>query len=249
MNNKKILIFAVILLFVAAFFFFDLGEYLTLEYFKTQRDAIGAYQVANPLQTALIFFLVYVAVTGLSLPGAAVLTLAGGAIFGLWWGLLIVSFASTLGATIAFVVSRLLLRDWVQAKFGKNLKAINQGIEKEGAFYLFTLRLVPLFPFFVINLVMGLTPIRTLQFFFVSQVGMLAGTFVFVNAGTQLAQIDSLAGILSPGLLLSFVLLGVFPLIAKKLVDIVKARKVYKHRARPDRLQNGRSIALHKNEA
>lgn len=234
MNNKKILIFAVILLFVAAFFFFDLGQYLTLEYFKTQRDAISAYQAANPLQTALVYFVVYVAVTGLSLPGAAVLTLAGGAIFGLWWGLLLVSFASTLGATIAFVVSRLLLRDWVQTKFGKNLKAINQGIEKEGAFYLFTLRLVPIFPFFVINLVMGLTPIRVLQFFFVSQIGMLAGTFVFVNAGTQLAQIDSLAGILSPGLLLSFVLLGVFPLIAKKLVDMVKVRKVYKDYEKPN---------------
>jgi len=233
MNNKKILIFAVILLFVAAFFFFDLGQYLTLEYFKAQRDAISAYQASNPLQTALIYFLVYVTVTGLSLPGAAVLTLAGGAIFGLWWGLIIVSFASTLGATIAFLVSRLLLRDWVQNKFGQNLKAINQGVEKEGAFYLFTLRLVPLFPFFVINLVMGLTPIRVVQFFFVSQVGMLAGTFVFVNAGTQLAQIDSLGGILSPGLLFSFVLLGIFPLLAKKLVDVVKARKVYKDYEKP----------------
>lgn len=233
MNNKKILIFAVLLLFVAAFFFFDLGQYLTLEYFKSQRDAISAYQAANPLQTALIFFLVYVAVTGLSLPGAAVLTLAAGAIFGLWWGVLIVSFASTLGATIAFLVSRLLLRDWVQEKFGQNLKAINRGIEKEGAFYLFTLRLVPIFPFFVINLVMGLTPIRVVQFFFVSQIGMLAGTFVYVNAGTQLAQIDSLGGILSPGLLLSFALLGIFPLLAKKLVDIVKAQKVYKGFEKP----------------
>ena len=233
MNNKKILIFAVILLFVAAFFFFDLGQYLTLDYFKSQRDAISAYQAANPLQAAVIFFLVYVAVTGLSLPGAAVLTLAAGAIFGLWWGVLIVSFASTMGATIAFLVSRLLLRDWVQEKFGQNLKAINRGIEKEGAFYLFTLRLVPIFPFFVINLVMGLTPIRVLQFFFVSQVGMLAGTFVYVNAGTQLAQIDSLGGILSPGLLLSFALLGIFPLLAKKLVDMVKARKVYRGFEKP----------------
>ncbi len=233
MTNKKILMFSVILLFVIMFFFFDLDQYLTLDYFNAQRDAIGAYQAANPLQTALIYFLVYVAVTGLSLPGAAVLTLAGGAIFGLWWGLLIVSFASTLGATIAFLVSRLLLRDWVQSKFGQNLKAINQGVEKEGAFYLFTLRLVPLFPFFVINLVMGLTPIRTLQFFFVSQIGMLAGTFVFVNAGTQLAQIDSLGGILSPGLLFSFVLLGIFPLLAKKLVDVVKARKVYQGYKKP----------------
>ena len=234
MTNKKILMFSVILLFVIMFFFFDLDQYLTLDYFNAQRDAIGAYQAANPLQTALIYFLVYVAVTGLSLPGAAVLTLAGGAIFGLWWGLLIVSFASTLGATIAFLVSRLLLRDWVQSKFGQNLRAINQGVEKEGAFYLFTLRLVPLFPFFVINLVMGLTPIRTLQFFFVSQIGMLAGTFVFVNAGTQLAQIDSLGGILSPGLLFSFVLLGIFPLLAKRLVDVVKARKVYQGYKKPN---------------
>ncbi|MEZ5523527.1 MAG: FAD-dependent oxidoreductase [Pseudomonadales bacterium] len=233
MKNKKILLFAIVLLFVAAFFFFDLGQYLTLDYFKSQRDAIGAYQTANPLQAALIFFLVYVAVTGLSLPGAAVLTLAAGAIFGLWWGVLIVSFASTLGATVAFLVSRLLLRDWVQEKFGQNLKAINRGIEKEGAFYLFTLRLVPIFPFFVINLVMGLTPIRVLQFFFVSQVGMLAGTFVYVNAGTQLAQIESLGGILSPGLLLSFALLGIFPLLAKKLVDLVKARKVFRGFEKP----------------
>lgn len=233
MKNKKIAAAIVILLFIAAFFLFDLGQYLSLEYFNSQRDAISSYQTENPLQTALIYFLVYIAVTGLSLPGAAVLTLAGGAIFGLWWGLLIVSFASTLGATIAFLVSRLLLRDWVQSRFGKNLKAINQGIEKEGAFYLFTLRLVPIFPFFVINLLMGLTPIRVLQFFFVSQVGMLAGTLVYVNAGTQLAQIDSLSGILSPGLLLSFVLLGIFPLLAKKLVDVIKARKVYKDYQKP----------------
>ncbi|EGG99347.1 FAD-dependent NAD(P)-disulfide oxidoreductase [gamma proteobacterium IMCC2047] len=233
MNNKKILIVTVLVLFIAAFFFFDLGQYLTLDYFKSQRDAISAYQDANPLQTALVFFLVYVAVTGLSLPGAAVLTLAAGAIFGLWWGVFIVSFASTLGATIAFLVARLLMRDWVQNKFGQKLKAINQGIEREGAFYLFTLRLVPIFPFFVINLVMGLTPIRVVQFFFVSQVGMLAGTFVYVNAGTQLAQIESLSGILSPGLLLSFVLLGIFPLLAKKLVDVVKAQKVYKDYEKP----------------
>lgn len=233
MNNKKILIVALIVLFIGAFFWFDIGQYLTLDYFKSQRDAINAYQTANPWQTALVFFLVYVAVTGLSLPGAAVLTLVAGAIFGLWWGVLIVSFASTLGATIAFLVARLLLRDWVQNKFGTKLKAINEGIEREGAFYLFTLRLVPIFPFFVINLVMGLTPIRVLQFFLVSQIGMLAGTFVYVNAGTQLAQIDSLAGILSPALLLSFVLLGLFPLLAKKLLDLVKAKKVYKDYPKP----------------
>ena len=233
MNYKKVGAFVVIAALVVLFFYFDLGQYLTLEYFKTQKDAINGYYQQDPVQTALIFFGVYVLVTGLSLPGAAVLTLAGGAIFGLWWGLLIVSFASTLGATIAFLVSRLLLQDWVQNKFGQNLKSINAGVEKEGAFYLFTLRLVPLFPFFVINLVMGLTKIKTLTFFFVSQVGMLAGTLVFVNAGTQLAQIESLSGILSPGLLFSFVLLGVFPLIAKKLVDVIKAREAYKGFAKP----------------
>lgn len=233
MNNKKILIIAVVLLLFAAFFFFDLGQYLTLEYFEAQRDAISAYQAANPVKTALIYFSIYVIAMGLSLPFAAALTLAGGAIFGLWWGVLLVSFASTLGATIAFLVSRLLLRDWVQERFGQNLKAINRGIEKEGAFYLFTLRLVPIFPFFIINLVMGLTPIRVLQFFFVSQIGMLPGTFVYVNAGTQLAQIDSAGDILSPGLIFSFVLLGIFPLLAKKLVDIVKAQKVYKGFEKP----------------
>lgn len=233
MSLKKITALAVVALLIVAFFVFDLGQYLTLEYFKQQKSAIGDYYQQNPLQTALIYFALYVLVTGLSLPGAAVMTLAGGAIFGLWWGVLIVSFASTIGATVAFLVARLLLRDWVQDKFGKNLKTINQGIEKDGAFYLFTLRLVPVFPFFVINLVMGLTPIRALQFFFVSQVGMLPGTFVYVNAGTQLAQIESLSGILSPELLFSFALLGIFPLLAKKLVSLIKARKVLKGHKKP----------------
>jgi uncharacterized membrane protein YdjX (TVP38/TMEM64 family) len=187
------------------------------------------------LKAALLFFVAYVAVTGLSLPGAAVMTLAGGAVFGLFWGLLLVSFASSLGATLAFLASRFLLRDWVQQRFGDRLRAINAGIEKEGGFYLFTLRLVPVFPFFVINLLMGLTPIKTRTFYWVSQIGMLAGTLVYVNAGTQLARIDSLAGILSPALLGSFVLLGLFPLLAKKIVDAVAARKVYAGWQKPAR--------------
>ena len=233
MNNRKLLLLLVIAALVASFFFFDLGQYFTLEFFKSQREAIDAQFRDNPWQTALVYFLVYVAVTGLSLPGAAVMTLAGGAIFGVLWGTVIVSFASTIGATLAFLVSRFLLRDYVQQRFGSSLKAVNDGIEKDGAFYLFTLRLVPLFPFFVINLVMGLTPIRAITFFFVSQLGMFAGTVVYVNAGTQLAQIDSLAGILSPGLLISFTLLGLFPLIAKKIVSVIKARRVYSEYEKP----------------
>ncbi|MGH9577706.1 MAG: VTT domain-containing protein, partial [Terriglobales bacterium] len=188
---------------------------------------------ANPPQTVAAFFLIYVAATGLSLPGAIILTLAAGAIFGLLWGTVFVSFASSIGATLAFLASRFLLRHSVQAKFGDKLKAINTGIDKDGAFYLFTLRLVPAFPFFVINLVMGLTSIKTRTFYWVSQLGMLAGTIVYVNAGTQIAQIESAAGILSPALIASFTLLGIFPLIAKKIVAMIKARKVYSRFARP----------------
>jgi len=227
MDKKKFGLIIVLAALVAGYFVFDLGRFFSLDYFKAQQAAIEAYRAGHPLLTAGLFLLIYVAVTALSFPGAAVLTLVAGAIFGLWWGTLIVSFASTIGATLAFLASRFLLRDWVQKRFGDRLKAINAGVEKEGGFYLFTLRLVPAFPFFVINLVMGLTPIRTATFYWVSQVGMLAGTLVYVNAGTQLGQIESLAGILSPGLLGSFVLLGIFPLIAKRVVATVKARKVY----------------------
>jgi pyruvate/2-oxoglutarate dehydrogenase complex dihydrolipoamide dehydrogenase (E3) component/uncharacterized membrane protein YdjX (TVP38/TMEM64 family) len=211
---------------VAAFFVLDLGRYFSLEYFKSQQEAISTYFSAHPWQTAGIFFAVYVMVTSLSLPGAAIMTLVAGAIFGLLWGTVIVSFASSIGATLAFLTSRFLLRDWVQNKFGDKLRAINEGIAKDGPFYLFTLRLVPIFPFFVINLVMGLTPIATRSFYWVSQLGMLLGTIVYVNAGTQIARIDSLKGILSPGLLVSFALLGIFPIVAKKIVSAIKARKV-----------------------
>ena len=235
MNPRKLLLLLVIAILASAFFAIDLGRFFSLDYFKSQQAAIEAYRAAHPGLTAGIFFAVYVAVTGLSLPGAAILTLVGGAIFGLLWGAVIVSFASTLGATLAFLVARFALRDWVQSQFGVRLKAINAGIEKEGGFYLFTLRLIPIFPFFAINLVMGLTPIRAWTFYWVSQIGMLAGTLVYVNAGTQVARIDSLRGILSPGLLISFALLGVFPLIAQKIVSAVKARRVYAKWPKPKR--------------
>ena len=235
MNTRRLLLIAALAALLLAYFGFDLGRFLSLEYFKSQQAAIEAWRAAQPIKAALVFFVAYVAVTGLSLPGAAVMTLVGGAVFGLFWGLVLVSFASSIGATLAFLASRFLLRDWVQKRFGDRLRAINAGIEKEGGFYLFTLRLVPVFPFFVINLLMGLTPIRTRAFYWVSQLGMLAGTLVYVNAGTQLAKIDSLAGILSPGLLGSFVLLGIFPLIAKRIVDTLAARKVYSGWRKPAR--------------
>ncbi|MBL3598857.1 MAG: FAD-dependent oxidoreductase [gamma proteobacterium endosymbiont of Lamellibrachia anaximandri] len=233
MNRQKGFLLLVIIGLVGAFFYFDLTQYLTLEYLQTQRDALIEWRRSEPLFAAALFFVVYVLVTALSLPGATVMTLAVGAVFGLFWGLLLVSFASTIGATLAFVIARFLLRDTVQSRFGDRLKSINAGIEKDGAFYLFTLRLVPLFPFFVINLVMGLTPIKTITFYWVSQVGMLAGTVVYVNAGTQLAGLDSLSGILSPGLIGSFVLLGLFPLLAKKFVALVKARRAMAGWKRP----------------
>ena len=235
MNPRKLLLLLVLALLVGAFFVFDLGRFFSLDYFKSQQAVIEAWRGAHPALTAGVFFAIYVAVTGLSLPGAAIMTLAAGALFGLLWGTLVVSFASTLGATLAFLVSRFVLRDWVQGKFGEKLTAVNAGMEKEGGFYLFTLRLIPIFPFFIINLVMGLTPIRTWTFYWVSQVGMLAGTLVYVNAGTQLARIDSLKGILSPGLLLSFALLGIFPLIARQIVALVKGRRVYAKWRKPKR--------------
>jgi pyruvate/2-oxoglutarate dehydrogenase complex dihydrolipoamide dehydrogenase (E3) component/uncharacterized membrane protein YdjX (TVP38/TMEM64 family) len=234
-NKGKWLVLALIATLVTVFFVFDLKSVFDLAYLKSRQAQIDEWYGSHPLAVAGAFFAVYIAVTGLSLPGAAIMTLAAGAIFGLLWGAIIVSFASSIGATLAFLAARFLLRDSIQAKFGDKLKAINAGIEKDGAFYLFTLRLVPAFPFFVINLVMGLTPIKTRTFYWVSQIGMLAGTLVYVNAGTQLAQIESPAGILSPGLVVSFTVLGLFPLIAKKIIDMLKARKVYARFARPRR--------------
>ncbi len=233
MTKGKLLLIVLIAALIAAFIVFDLGQYFSLSYLKSQQAVIDELYRANPLQTVAAFFLVYVVATGLSLPGATILTLAAGAIFGLLWGTVIVSFASSIGATLAFLASRFLLRESIQAKFGDRLKAINAGIDKDGAFYLFTLRLVPAFPFFVINLLMGLTSIKTRTFYWVSQLGMLAGTIVYVNGGTQIAQIESAAGILSPALIASFTLLGIFPLIAKKIVAMIKARKVYSRFTRP----------------
>jgi pyruvate/2-oxoglutarate dehydrogenase complex dihydrolipoamide dehydrogenase (E3) component/uncharacterized membrane protein YdjX (TVP38/TMEM64 family) len=228
MKSPKLLVLVALVLAAGAFFAFGGHHYLTFEYLKAQQAAIQAYYQGHPWQTAAGFFLLYVAGTALSLPGAAsILTLAAGAIFGLLWGTVLVSFASSLGATLAMLAARFLLRDWVQQKFSKQLRAINEGIEKEGGFYLFTLRLIPAVPFFVINVAMGLTPLRVWTFYWVSQLGMLAGTIVFVNAGKQLAQISSPAGILSPGLIGAFVLLGIFPLVAKRILDAVKARRVY----------------------
>jgi pyruvate/2-oxoglutarate dehydrogenase complex dihydrolipoamide dehydrogenase (E3) component/uncharacterized membrane protein YdjX (TVP38/TMEM64 family) len=233
MKYSKLIVVALILALVGVFFWLDLNQYLRFEQLKAHQSAVEGFFAAHPWQTALVYFSGYVLVTALSLPGAAVMTIAGGAILGLLWGTLIVSFASTIGATLAFLIARFLLRDWVQQRYARRLAAINAGIEREGAFYLFTLRLVPAFPFFVINLAMALTPMRTWTFYWVSQLGMLPGTLVYVNAGTQLARIDSPGDILSPALIGSFALLGLFPLIAKKTVDFMKSRKALSGYAKP----------------
>jgi pyruvate/2-oxoglutarate dehydrogenase complex dihydrolipoamide dehydrogenase (E3) component/uncharacterized membrane protein YdjX (TVP38/TMEM64 family) len=234
-KSRLLLVVAIVVLLAAAYFLFDLGQYFSLPYLKSRQAELDGYYRENAVLTLLAFFIVYVTVTALSLPWATVMTLVAGAVFGVFWGTVIVSFASTIGATLAFLASRFVLRDSIQARFGDKLKILNEGIAKDGAFYLFTLRLVPAVPFFVINLAMGLTPIRTWTFYWVSQIGMLAGTVVYVNAGTQIAKIDSLRGILSPTLLASFTLLGIFPLVARKIVDTVKARKVYARFKRPGR--------------
>ena len=224
---KRLILLLVIIAIAAGFFAFDIDQLLTLENIKSSQADFEQMKVGSPVLVSLAFFSLYVLVAALSLPGAALMTLAAGAFFGLAWGLVLVSFASTIGATLAFLVSRYLMRESVQNRFGDRLAAINDGVEKEGAFYLFTLRLVPIFPFFLINLLMGLTPIKTFTFYWVSQLGMFAGTVVYINAGTQLGGIESLGGILSPPLLLSFALLGVFPLLAKKITEWLKKRKVY----------------------
>ncbi|HEX5802855.1 MAG TPA: FAD-dependent oxidoreductase [Azospira sp.] len=237
MNKKKLALLVLLGVALAAYFVFDLGDYLDLRSLKAQQLALAEYHARNPLLTVTIYFAVYVAATAVSIPGAALLTLAGGALFGLGWGTLIVSLASTVGATAAFLISRFLLRDWVAQRFGQRLAAIDEGIRREGAFYLFTLRLVPVVPFFLINLLCGLTAMRAWTFFWVSQVGMFAGTLVYVNAGTQLAQLESLSGILSPALLASFALLGVFPLIARRIVDAVRANQAFAGWPKPPRFE------------
>jgi len=223
---KKTIIVLLVIAAIAVFFGMDLDQYLTLDALRGSQEKFAAMQEQSPWLTALAFFAVYVAVVALSLPGATVMTLAIGALFGFWYGAVLVSFASTIGATLAFLASRYVLRDMVQRRFGDKLKGINEGMAKDGALYLFLLRLMPIFPFFLINLLMGLTHIRTATFYWVSQLGMLAGTLVYVNAGTQLARIDSLSGIFSPAVLLSFALLGVFPLVAKRIGQAIQRRRI-----------------------
>ncbi|MGE5161350.1 MAG: FAD-dependent oxidoreductase [Betaproteobacteria bacterium] len=228
MNGKRLLVLALLLAGVAAFIAFDLKQYVSQAFFESQRARIDAFYAAHPLQTVAVYFVAYVAITALSLPGAVPMTLVGGALFGFWLGTLLVSFASTIGATLAFLAARVVLRDWVQARFGERLAAVNAGIDREGAFYLFALRLVPVFPFFLINLLMGLTRIGTFRFYWASQVGMLLGTMVYVYAGTQLGQFR-----VSAGLLVAFALIGLLPLAAKRVLDALKARKVYAKWKRP----------------
>ena len=219
---KKAILAFILVAAIAAYFVFDLGQILSLDNFKASQADIVAAKDANPFLYITGFFILYVAVTGLSIPGAAIMSLVAGALFGVVLGTIIVSFASTIGATLAFLSARFVLRDWVQDKFGERLRAIDDGLEKDGAFYLFTLRLIPVFPFFVINLLMGLTRIKTRTFFWVSQLGMLPATVVFVNAGTQISRIDSTAGLLSPMLIASFAALALFPWVAKGIVALLK---------------------------
>ncbi|MDX1694720.1 MAG: TVP38/TMEM64 family protein [Ketobacteraceae bacterium] len=227
MDKKKLVVLAVIVALVAAWIGFGGSDYLDFATIKAKQAEWLELYHENPVKVIAVYFVVYVLVTGLSLPGAAVMTLLAGALFGVVMGTVIVSFASSIGATAAFLVARYLARDLVQERFSKQLATINRGVEREGAFYLFSLRLVPVFPFFLINIVMALTPIKAWTFYWVSQVGMFAGTIVYVNAGTQLAQLESLKGILSLELLISFSLLGLLPLIGKKVVELLRKGKVH----------------------
>jgi len=224
-NFNKIIIIALIIIAIAAFKILNLGDYLSLSYIKESQQKFEALYAEQTMAVIGAYMLIYILVTSLSLPGAVVMTLAGGALFGLVRGTVIVSFASTIGATLACFVSRFILRDWAQGKFGDKMKTVNDGIEREGPFYLFTLRLIPIFPFWMINLVLGLTKMPLRTFYWVSQAGMLPGTIVYVNAGKELAKIDSLSGILSPGLIISFVLLGLLPLVTKKAIAWYKSQR------------------------
>ncbi|MGF1861016.1 FAD-dependent oxidoreductase [Photobacterium profundum] len=235
MDRKKVVLLVTLMTLIGLWFAFDLSQYFTLEQAKAQQLALQDTIVEKPFLSSLVYFAVYILVTALSLPGAAIMTLLGAALFGFWWSLLLISFASTIGATLAFLFSRFILRDWVQAKFGNRIAPINAGIEKDGPFYLFTLRLIPVFPFFLVNLLMGLTPISTRMFYLISQIGMLAGTAVYINAGTQLGEIESLSGIISAPVLVSLALLGLFPLIAKFIMNIITQRRVYANWKRPEK--------------
>lgn len=224
-NVKRLIILILIAALFGAFMAFDLGKYLSLSYIKESQAGFAAFYEKNAALVISAYMGGYIVVTALSLPGAAVMTLAGGALFGLLVGTVAVSFASTIGATLACLVARFLLRDWVQGRFGERLGAINRGLEQEGPFYLFTLRLIPAFPFWLINLAMGLTKMRLRTFYWVSQAGMLPGTLVYINAGRELGRIESASGILSPGLIASFAVLGLFPLAAKKLMALYRRKK------------------------
>lgn len=219
---KKIIIVLAIILLILLFKLLHLDQYLTLSYLKESREQFAQLYAERTALVIAVYMLIYIVATALSLPGAVILTLAGGALFGLMTGTIVISFASTIGATLACMVSRFLLRDWVQRRFGEKLQRMNEGMEREGGFYLFTLRLIPVFPFFVINLAMGLTKIKLSTYYWVSQLGMLPATIVYVNAGKELGKVESLAGILSPGLIASFVLLGLFPITVKKIMARLK---------------------------
>lgn len=225
MSTKKWIVLSIVVLMVALFFVFDLGRFFTLEQLQAARIDVRAWVEANPVVSRVGYFVGYVVVTALSLPGAAIMTLAGGAVFGLTWGVLLVSFASSIGATAAFLISRTVLGDWVQRRFAAELRGVNDGFQRDGAFYLFGLRMVPLVPFFVVNLVMGITRMPVVTFYVTSQLGMFAATVVYVFAGTQLAQVQSLSDILNPGLILALTLLGLFPIVARKALDVLKARR------------------------
>jgi uncharacterized membrane protein YdjX (TVP38/TMEM64 family) len=225
MKLKKIAILIVFVGLIVAVKVFGIDQYLTLSYLKGSLDSLKSLYANHSLMVITVYFVIYVLTTSLSLPGASPLGIAGGALFGFWTATIVVSFASTIGATLACLVSRFLLRDWIQNKFGDRVKKVNEGIEKEGSFYLFTLRLIPLFPFWLINLAMGLTKMSLVKFYWVSQIGMLPGTMVFVNAGKELAKIESIKGILSPGLIISFALIGIFPIAVRKLIALYRSRK------------------------
>ncbi len=222
---QKLTILAVVAAIVGLFILFDLDRYFTLSFLKESRDSFAALYSRSPALVIGVYFMIYLVVAALALPGAVVMTLAGGALLGLFVGTVVVSFASTIGATLACFFSRFLLRDWVQSKFGDKLESVNRGIQREGAFYLFTLRLIPIFPFFIINLVMGLTRMPLFRYYWVSQLGMFPATLVYVNAGKELGKIESVAGILSPALLVSFAVLGLFPIVVKKALAWYGAKR------------------------
>lgn len=236
MDKKKIIF--LILAFLTLCLIFNFSDLLTLENAKNQQVQLNHYIKNNLLVASILYFILYVVATALSVPGGIILTMTGAALFGFWWAILLVSFASSIGATLAFLFSRYLLKDWVQAKFGRKLHRLNQGIEKDGPLYLFSLRLVPIFPFFMTNLLMGLTPISTKKYYLISQIGMLPTTLIYLNAGTQLAAIQSLSDILSPALLWSLAVLGLFPFVSKFVISAIKQKSFSKgHR---------KAVSLHK---